>query len=259
MNKLLIVTTENDNSHVLIKQAIINNDSWESFSILFSESLEKIMGVVENYQPTHVYIRDPFNKGFADDDLDKKLKFLIALKNALQVDKVTDLLDVYFEDKWLQYQVFSEYMPNTVLLNSKESNEDLQNKIFKKRISSRAKGISFTNPENQDDYVAQERLDIKKEYRIFSVNKNILDTAEIKLPKTESQKVKIVGFEPLTEQLRKFVEKIDKQHKFEIVGYDVAELSDGTLKLIELNRSPQYSGFYKGTGVNIFENYLVNR
>lgn len=60
------------------------------------------------------------------------------------MDNTFGISDVFFEDKWLQYKDFQDFIPETKILE-KISDIDNPDYITKKRISSRAKGILFSS------------------------------------------------------------------------------------------------------------------
>jgi hypothetical protein len=206
-----------------------------------------------------VYLRDPFNnKKLSSVEIRKKIGIILkSVNKSYFVDNIKNVKAVFFEDKWLQYCEFKEFMPKTILI--KDFSKKNNNFIFKKRISSRAKDIFFdySKIKNKKGFIAQKKLLIEKEYRVFSLFNNILPIAGVKSSKTESQKVKIIGYKKIPKELLLFVEKIDEKMNFDFVGYDIAKTKNNKYYLIEINRSPQFSAYQKKTKVNLAEKFVV--
>jgi glutathione synthase/RimK-type ligase-like ATP-grasp enzyme len=256
MKKLLIITTEADISLSLflgtkIKKMIDIN------VIYYDSDFKKIVNKIKNYD--FVYLRDPFNnKKLSSVEIRKKLSIILkSVNKSYFVDNIKNVKAVFFEDKWLQYCEFKEFMPKTILI--KDFSKKNNNFIFKKRISSRAKDIFFdySKIKNKKGFIAQKKLLIEKEYRVFSLFNNILPIAGVKSSKTESQKVKIIGYKKIPKELLLFVEKIDEKMNFDFVGYDIAQTKDNKYYLIEINRSPQFSAYQKKTKNNLAEKLVV--
>lgn len=258
MKKILIITTTNDLSVDLFSTKDILN-LVDVYFLFFHEKLNVIKDKLESNSFDFVYIRDPFTSYYNKDELNIKLDFIICnIKSAYLIDNLESIKDIYFEDKWVQYKIFSEYMPKTYLLSDSNSN-NISNYIIKKRISSRGKGIFFNNKDvaqsNIDDYIIQERIIIEKEYRVYVIFNEIINIVSIKSSKTENNKIKIIGNEKINTGLNNFVKKIITNNKFDFIGLDIA-FSKGYYYLIELNRSPQFNAFYKQTNNNLAEYFI---
>lgn len=206
-----------------------------------------------------VYFRDPFNdpKSPADKSkLDKLLaKFWSTNKNCKSIDNIIQASDLFFEDKYRQYKMLGvKFMPKTFLASKTTFKNGLS--IAKKRISSRAKGIILEKPTTSltDEYIIQPRLDIQEELRIFVIYDKVLPIAAIKSSKTESTKVKIIANRKLTRNEINFINSaLQKLQKLDFIGIDLAILNDSSLKIIEVNRSPQFLGYKRTTGTNLAE------
>lgn len=259
MKKLLIITTINDLSIPLFLVNEVSNLIDVKFCF-FHESLSIIKNKIESTNFDCIYIRDPFTGPYNENDLKNKLNFIInnSPKTYL-IDNVKSPEDVYFEDKWFQYRIFSRYMLPTYLLSDLEDNKKNLNYIIKKRISSRSKGIVFNKeaiPEkNVNDYIIQEKIDIEKEYRVYVIFNEIIETVGIKSSKTDNSKAKVINAEKINRRLKEFVQKIIVNNKFDLLGLDVA-LAQDQYYLIEINRSPQFIKFYTQTQINIAEFFV---
>lgn len=257
MKKILIVTNVNDLSISLFLtqkiQEIIDVDFY--FFYEGSEDLKKKL-VSNTYD--FIYFGYPFRETDA-----KSLESLFNVitkhaKDAYIIDNLTKLDDLYFEDKWIQYQIFSQFMPETKLLsNIEEADKPLH--ITKERVSGRAEGVYFNSKElkkdNVKNYIIQEILNIKKEYRIYVVCNEIITTATIKSSKTQNTQVRVIGTEDISPEMIDFVTKVIKKNTFDFIGLDIAESANG-FHLIEINRACLFNGHFKQTGVNLAENLI---
>lgn len=204
-----------------------------------------------------VYFRDPFNEPkvpITDARIAEVMtKFFENNPNTYSIDGVRELDDLYVEDKYRQYQEFgSEFMPRTWLATEKEFEPGKM--VLKKRVSCRCRDVYFEVPEGLDlnEYIVQERKNIKEEMRVFYLKGEVCRVAETRTSKTEKQKVKVLGWRELTDEETDFVSRaMKKMPEMDFVGVDFAILEDGTKIIIEVNRSPQFMGYYKVTGVNL--------
>jgi glutathione synthase/RimK-type ligase-like ATP-grasp enzyme len=258
MKKLLIITTVNDLSIPLF----LVNDVVSCIDVefcFFHEDIEVIKTKIEATQFDYVYIKDPFTSPYQEDDLKNKLNFIINNENtSYLIDNINTIKDVYFEDKLLQYKLFSDFMPKTKIF-SEYNNEFDSNYIIKKRISSRGKGIIFNKEDvsknNSSNYIIQEQIIIDKEYRIYVIFNEIVDIVSIKTSKTQTSKIEVVNTEEINSELKMFVQKVIVNNKFDLIGLDVA-FSQGKYYLIEINRSPQFTAFYNQTKTNLAELFV---
>ena len=195
-----------------------------------------------------VYLRDPFN----DQEISPRAKEYV--ENALKTfhfSKSIDNITAYeqmesFEDKYRQYMLYSDYMPNTFL----PSNGTFRNgeHLAKKRISQRAKDIYFSEANFDDSYIIQDLMDIQEELRVYAIFGNPVEQATIKTSKSPESKVKVVGKRQLTEKEKDICGKIATLSGLDFIGIDLAVLKNGELKLIEVNRSPQFKRFVEMYG-----------
>ena len=217
----------------------------------YDESLESPSGYDQ------VYFRDPFNDPASPTSDERLMQVLTEFfeKNpqAYSLDGIREVQDFYLEDKYLQYQKFgSDVMPETVLAT--EIGEWREGLILKKRISCRSRDIYFAVPEFglTEDYIVQRRERIRQELRAFYVRGKVCAVAEIRSTKTETQKVKALGWRELTKEEMDFIaQAMQKMPKLDFVGVDLALLEDGRKVLIEVNRSPQFAAYYRITGTNV--------
>ncbi len=262
MSQLLLVTTANDLSlplffHNQPKNLTLDVSLYEDSEKRFS----KILASMDSY--TIAYFRDPYNTP-KNQGWELKIKPLlerIQKLNLPSIDKITKLDNFLIEDKWRQYQCYKNLMPKTQLLDG-TINYDSSIHFLKKRISSRSKGVLFSSdsiPSSQlDNYIVQEKLEIKEEYRIFTLFGQIIQPAEIKSSKTKRTKVKVNRDKTLkiNTQLEQFITRIMHKTDVDFAGLDIALTQSGEYKLIEVNRSPQFKAFFEITGVNLASKLL---
>ena len=190
-----------------------------------------------------IYFRDPFNTAAYDlRSIEEDMaKVRTASPNAYIVDRAGQLSDVLLEDKWIQYQLFSAFMPLTSLASS---GVVLKGELAKRRISSRGKGIYFEGsavPGKTDDYIFQHRLDIENEYRCYVIDGRVVPSVAVRTSKTTETRVKTKKLIGIPEAVRRFVEAVYKSGpELDFVGYDIAVTESG-LYLLEANRSPQFT------------------
>lgn len=190
-----------------------------------------------------IYLRDPFN----DYDISSCVEEYVenALKTfhfSYSIDGITSYEQIKsFEDKYCQFMLYSDFMPNTFL----PSNGAFCNgkHLAKKRISQRAKDIYFSEEKFDDNYIIQDLMDIREELRIYAIFGNLVEQATIKTSKSPDSKVKVVGKRQLTEKEKEICKKIANLSGLDFIGIDLAILKNGNLKLIEVNRSPQFKRF----------------
>ena len=189
-----------------------------------------------------VYFRDPFNNTDCSYDRAKIDHIISTFSDVRSIDNIRSFDDMLrVEDKLFQASLYRSLCPQTFLPSQQDFIEG--NHLAKKRISQRAKDILFelTAPIN-DDWIIQELLDIKEELRVYSIFGRVVEDATIKTSK-QSGKVKVVGGRKITAEEKDFCSKIAKLSKMDFIGIDMAILADGGLKLIEVNRSPQFKRF----------------
>lgn len=252
MQKMLLITGIDDLSLSLYltqeMQKMVSMDFY-----FFHEDSTHLKQKLTNNTYDYIYFGYHFrtiNKKAASDLFD------IILKNkhdAYIIDNLKSIDDIYFEDKWTQYQYFSEFMPHTQLLRT-VSDADNKNNITKERISGRAEGIFFNSTEldkrNLNKYIIQDNMLIQKEYRIYVVCNEIMPEATIKSSKTLTSKVKVVGSEVLSSDVLAFTKKIIEKNTFDLIGLDLAITKSG-LFLIEINRTCLFNNYFKQTNINL--------
>lgn len=161
---------------------------------------------------------------------------------------------VAFEDKWSQYQLFSEFMPHTELLELVNL-AGFVKPIFKNRLSSRGSGVTWRLPGDdqiKSEWIVQESIDIKEEIRIYVINGTVQGTGAIRKSMTIDQKTQAVDSRNLKKDEIDFAFAIaNKGPELDMIGLDVARAHNGSLYLMEVNRSPGFSAFEQLTRVNL--------
>lgn len=172
------------------------------------------------------------------------------IDDADTVDKI-----LAFEDKWLQYKTFSDFMPKTQLLDDELNIASFERPVFKNRLSSRGNGVTWNIEKVTSfagDWIIQESLDIAEELRVYMIRGEVYPIGAVRQSMTSEQNTQAVGSCHLTQGEIDFSLKISRQaHSMDIVGLDIARTSDGKLCLMEVNRSPGFAAFAKLTGVNL--------
>lgn len=208
-----------------------------------------------------VYFRDPFND-LAHPTSEQRLgdilyNFFLVNPNCKSIDGYRQVTDFYTEDKWRQYQSFGpDFMPETWLASDIDFVEGEM--VFKKRISCRCRDVFFDQNSakalRSPDYIVQRRVKIVEEMRVFYVRGEVFRTAAIRSSKTETSKVKAIGYRELKDDEVEFIQSAMQQiPSLDFVGVDLGILDDGRKIIVEYNRSPQFAGFYRVTGINIAE------
>lgn len=248
VKQLSVITTKNDLSVEYFKY--IDGIKTQIFNY------DDLAGIKNAMVADAIYFRDPF---VVDYDMGKLNEAMLTLEkfNGYRIDDTHTLEDLFFEDKWRQFQVFSNFMPESWLLSDYYGNGSV---IIKKRISSRARDILFDksaiDANKYSEYIVQTMLNISKEYRVYVIKGKIVSTVSVKNSKTESQAVKVDHVEPISPELELFCEQVmSKLPGLDFVGLDVAEV-DGSLVLIEANRAPQFKKFAQLTNTNLAEQLI---
>lgn len=243
-----------------------------SINLFFSESYQAGMAVKSSlYQkaPTlidegwdFIYIRGPFIKAdFDNQEIKDSIEQILQLRgSAYVVDGIHNFSDLLLEDKWRQYGLLADLMPDTKLLDSFKG-INLKNQLIKKRISGRSRDIHFDTTSLSDnavprDYIVQSRLDIETEYRAFMAGGKLVLPLEIKTSKTETTNNKAIAIEPKApKEVDDICHRVSAKLKFDLVGLDIAKTKD-SFYLLEVNRSPQFSGYLRLTRVNLAESLI---
>ena len=162
---------------------------------------------------------------------------------------------VRFEDKWLQYVKFSEFMPSTVLLDSSNKVAELTRPIYKKRLSSRGNGVTWNSNEvagEPEGWIAQESLTIAEEMRVYVINGEAYPVGALRYSMTNEQKAQAIDSRHLSVDEIEFATKVGKKAPgLDMIGLDIARTADGELLLLEVNRSPGFGAFANITDVNL--------
>jgi hypothetical protein len=211
-----------------------------------------------------IYVRGPFVQAdFDNPEVKGYIEDTLRLRgNAYSLDGISTFSDILLEDKWSQYQIFADLMPQTALVNSFE-NLSLENHLIKKRISGRSRDIHFDIADllghvNPADYIIQERLDIQTEYRAFMIGDELVLPLEVKTSKAENSKTTVIGAEPRApKELKEICRQVSAKLKFDFMGLDIAKTRAGYY-LIEVNRSPQFVNFYQHNSKNLAENLFTH-
>lgn len=162
---------------------------------------------------------------------------------------------VEFEDKWRQYERYSELMPHTHLLSDDASLSKFTKPIYKKRVSSRGNGVTWNRAEISGDlteWIAQETLDIAEETRIYIVGGKVYPVGAIRRSMSDEQKTLAIDCRDLKDDEIEFASRVSRATpSLDMLGLDVARTKNGELFLMEVNRSPGFGAFEKISGVNL--------
>lgn len=205
-----------------------------------------------------VYFRDPFNDSTYIPDPEHITRLIKHHRGVQIIDRLTSFDDIVAaEDKYLQSQRYQELYPTTWLPSQQAFIPGKH--LAKPRISQRAKDILFELGDRKldDNWIIQELLDIKEELRVYTVYGQIIQPASIKSPKA-SGKVKVIGTRELTNAEQAFVHQALQRCPLDVAGFDLAILGDGSMKIIEVNRSPQFRRYTERTGVNLATEIVKN-
>lgn len=125
--------------------------------------------------------------------LNPHVKFIDTMDN---VDTI-----VAFEDKWLQYKTFGEFMPRTEIYNDTFDISSFTHPVYKNRLSSRGAGVTW-NKENATDsengWIIQESLDIDEELRVYVIQGDVYPIGAVKQNMTEDRKAQALDSRELT-------------------------------------------------------------
>ena len=208
-----------------------------------------------------LYIRSHFSKAETMPQLfHNEIKDLVKHAQRLnpkitfvdQIDAVDEI--VAFEDKWNQYQLFSNLMPNTELFASANISS-FKRPIYKNRLSSRGNGVTWNVSDAakiKSDWIVQESIDIKEELRIYVIKGIVYPIGAVRDSMTESQKAQVVNSRKLGDDEIEFALEVAKlAPKMDFIGLDIAKTHDGHIYLMEVNRSPGFKAFEEVSHVNL--------
>jgi glutathione synthase/RimK-type ligase-like ATP-grasp enzyme len=159
------------------------------------------------------------------------------------------------EDKWNQYKTFGiELMPKTYL--EKDHGKLKGGGIFKRRLSSRARGIvwSINDITDPEDWIVQEYQSIQEELRVYIIRGEALQRAAVRSSKTKNSKVAVLELRDLLPEEISFTKQVsNKIPRLDFVGIDIIRTANG-LKLLEINRSPDFAAYSRLSGGNLARN-----
>lgn len=162
---------------------------------------------------------------------------------------------VAFEDKWNEYQTLREFMPRTEAYSQVWNISHFHKPIFKRKLSSRGTGIVWNATEitgDPADWIVQESISIREELRIYVIKGEVYPVGVVRQSNTPTSKVKAVESRALSSDEIEFSLKVvGAISSIDMVGLDIARAHDGTLHLIEVNRSPGFLKFFDLTGINL--------
>lgn len=223
----------------------------------FEDDDQVLKDIFSGAQFDVIYVRDPFNgRNFQLQNIERKLQLVNAMQpSARYVDEVRTLEDVLFEDKWRQAQILGKFMPSTWLGGTVEFIE--RKHIAKKRISSRSRDIIFEKtPELNQDWIFQDILPIQEELRVYVLHGGVIQLASIKKSKQSTEKTKVISVRKLTASELQFVQQVVAYlPDIDFMGLDIA-LTESGLRLIEVNRSPQFKRYNELSGNDIVNNFF---
>jgi len=159
------------------------------------------------------------------------------------------------EDKWQQYGIFNNFMPNTKLLGIDLDESTFERPVFKNRLSSHGNGVTWNIDETtspREDWLIQESLNITEELRVYVIRGKVYPVGAIRRSKTSKESTQAVDSRSLSQDEIDFSLKIGQQAPtLDIIGLDIARTSNDGLYLMEVNRSPGFGKFAELTGTNL--------
>lgn len=200
-----------------------------------------------------VYFRDPFNDDSYIPNPTQITKLIQEHHDAYIIDRLEDFDSILeAEDKLLQSRQYQDLYPRTWLPSQQTFITGKH--LAKPRISQRAKDILFElgDRDLDDNWIIQELLDVKEELRVYAIKGEIIQPASVKSPKS-SGAVKVIGVRTLTIKEEQFIRQALQHCPLDLVGFDLAILQNGEMKIIEANRSPQFRRYAERTGINLAE------
>jgi glutathione synthase/RimK-type ligase-like ATP-grasp enzyme len=248
--KNLVIAVSPDSSLELLK-------SFADIIILDKDLIPETIGYYDT-----IYIRSHFGQPSAlPQNFRTEIDILVSLAKQenpdIQCIDDADTIDkiVACEDKWIQYQTYSKFMPRTQLLDNESNSSNFDRPIYKNRLSSRGNGVTWdiekvTGP--RQDWIIQESIDIAEELRIYVIRGTVYPIGAVRQSMTSERHAQAVDSRRLTQDEIDFSSEISKLNEnMDFVGLDIARTSDGKLRLMEANRSPGFAAFEKLTNVNL--------
>ena len=248
MNHLVVTVSPESSVDLLSKHADI--------ILLDQVNVTKVLSIYKS-----IYVRSHFSKAeLQPQNFQDTITAIVSRAKSLNPNiHVVDGMDtvekiIGFEDKWNQYQIYSEFMPQTEVLNTLNDSND-QEFIYKKRLSSRGLGVTadlseVTGPENE--WIVQEKLDIDEEIRVYVIRGKVYPKGAVRRSMAANQMTQSISVRELTNDEIAFASAVgQRSNALNMIGLDVARTSDGTLQLMEANRSPGFGAFAELTQVNL--------
>ncbi len=112
---------------------------------------------------------------------------------------------------------------------------------------------------NKDNLFFQKYINTKYEYRVFVIGSKSLGVVKKISKEGMIARNYALGAEFVQvkkPQVAKLAEKLCKELKRNFSGVDIIEDQNGKLYILECNRSPQFTGFMKATGINVAEKII---
>ena len=248
MNHLVVTVSPESSVDLLSKHADI--------ILLDQVNVTKVLSIYKS-----IYVRSHFSKAeLQPQNFQDTITAIVSRAKSLNPNiHVVDGMDtvekiIGFEDKWNQYQIYSEFMPQTRVLNTK-NNTNSQKFIYKKRLSSRGLGVTADLSEvtgSVNDWIAQEKLDIDEEIRVYIIRGTVYPLGAVRSSMTTNRKTLSINARELINDEIAFASAISQRsNELDMIGLDVARTNDGTLQLMEVNRSPGFGAFAELTQVNL--------
>ena len=264
--KMLVITTDKDLSVNEFKTAA-EMLKYEIHVSLYGENVQH----VNNFD--RIYLRDPFNTGDCNEARIRELlsNLVRDYPSARYIDECSTYEGLLIEDKWRQFELLSDFMPKTLLINNISDESEINDAklrlgvrgkssvIAKARISTRSRDVVLAKSDTKPElsYILQQRLNLVKEWRVYGVNGEILPTAAVRTSKTNGVKVRTKGVEELPTNLIGFAEDVYARiPQMDLVGFDIAITNDNKPVLLEINRSPQFKQYNQATGTNLANKFM---
>jgi len=239
----------------------------ESFADVIVLDTSKIPPIARSYET--LYIRSHFSKPETLPQVFRN-EINIIVNQATQNNQNIRFIDgmnavddiVSFEDKWLQYQRFSDFMPITELLSKTENTSLFKRPVYKNRLSSRGTGVTWDSGNiigSKNDWIIQESLNIVEELRVYVVRGTVCQTGAIRQSMLEGSRTSTIESRKLSKDEIEFAAEVGKHASdLDLLGLDIARTFDGALQLMEANRSPGFAAFADMTGINLAHSLYEN-
>ena len=220
----------------------------------------QIPAVTKSYET--LYIRSHFSKPETMPQVFRS-EIELIIKQAIENNPNIRFIDemntvdeiVAYEDKWLQYQRFSNFMPDTELLNANMDASTFKRPVYKNRLSSRGTGVTWDSNKitgSKDDWIVQESLDIDIELRMYVIGGEVHPVGLVCKSMSEGVRVSAVESRNLLDDEVELGYEVGKQaSRLDFLGLDIARTTNGKLQLIEANRSPGFVALTNMTGINL--------